>query len=85
MGRRQSATVEAETPERARTAETDIPVWGEVVAVVIERADTTCVLLYPGFGSSRTSLGAAMDAVENVTPGVVWREKSTGSWIARAR
>jgi hypothetical protein len=54
----------------------------DAVAVVIERADASCAVIYPGYGSSVASVTEAKDSVEKAIPGVVWRATTPSVWIA---
>jgi len=54
-----------------------------IVAVVVERGDGTCTALCRGSDTSWPSTDVAKDAVERISPAVMWREITAGVWVAR--
>jgi hypothetical protein len=55
-----------------------------VQAVVVERADGTCVLYGRGLSGTWPSIGDARAAFEEMSAESVWRETTPGVWVARA-
>jgi hypothetical protein len=54
-----------------------------VIAVIVERDDQTCSLYCRGTDASWPSVAEAKAAVEELSAQVVWRESSSGVWVAR--
>jgi hypothetical protein len=55
-----------------------------VHAVLVERADGTCVLYGRGQSGNWPSIGDAWAAFEEMGAPYVWRETTPGVWVARA-
>jgi len=56
----------------------------KVQAVLVERADGTCVLYGRGQSGTWPSLRDARAAFEEMSPHLAWRETTPGVWVARA-
>lgn len=84
MGSRSAGTVAASRPtRRVHRKEPGAPAQKQVVAVIVERADKTCAVVGRGSGASWPSLHEAKEAVATMAAEVVWRETTSGVWVAR--
>jgi hypothetical protein len=54
-----------------------------VIAVIVERGDRTCSLYCRGTDGGWPSVAEAKAAVEELSAQVVWRESTSGVWVAR--
>jgi hypothetical protein len=54
-----------------------------VIAVIVVRGDQTCSLYCRGTDGSWPSVADAKAAVEELSAQVVWRESTSGVWVAR--
>ena len=54
-----------------------------VIAVIVERSDQTCSLYCRGTDGNWPSIADAKSAVESLSAQVVWRESTSGVWVAR--
>jgi hypothetical protein len=85
MGPHPVATTETRSRRNARVVTGPIAACERrLVAVVIESLDETCTVVGSDFALSCGSLGEAMQAVDEVTPKVIWRETTPGFWVARS-
>ena len=78
-----STATERRPPRNVRIAKKRPARPEGVTAVVIECVDRTCTVVGNGTALNCDSIKAAMRAVEELAPRVVWCETTPGYWVAR--